>query len=195
MGKEFELKYQVSEAAFDAIRQQYGPFVSIEMETTYYDTPQGDFGARRWTLRRRYENGAAVCTLKTPAPGHARNEWEVSASSMEDAIGKLITAGAPAELKTLAAGTLIPLCGAQFTRLAANVAADGCMLELALDRGVLTGADRTLAFMEFEAELKSGSEAAAAAFAGQLAQRFGLVPEPRSKHHRALLLTQNDTDR
>ena len=194
MGQEFELKYQVSEAAFDAIRQHYGPFASIEMETTYYETLQGDFGARRWTLRRRYENGSAVCTLKTPAAGHARNEWEVSAPTIEEAIGLLVAAGAPAELETVAARTLIALCGARFTRLASTITADGCTVELALDRGVLTGGEKAFPFTELEVELKSGSEAAAMAFANLLALRFDLTPEHRSKHHRALLLTRNDTD-
>ena len=61
-------------------------------------------------------------------------------------------------------------------------------MELALDQGVLLGKEQELAFAEVEVELKSGSEAAATAFAEALAARFSLIPEPKSKVQRALEL-------
>ena len=67
MGREFELKYRADAAALAAIREEFGEFTSIAMETTYYDTPSGDLRRMRWTLRRRYENGISVCTVKTPS--------------------------------------------------------------------------------------------------------------------------------
>ena len=194
MGREFELKYRAEEGKIAAIREKYGDFETFSMETAYYDNANRALSPLHWTLRRRYENGSAVCTLKTPAAGHARNEWEVSAPTIEEAIGLLVAAGAPAELEAVAVRTLIALCGARFTRLASTITADGCTVELALDRGVLTGGEKALPFTELEVELKSGSDAAAIAFANLLALRFDLTPEHRSKHHRALLLTRNDTD-
>ena len=61
-------------------------------------------------------------------------------------------------------------------------------MELALDRGVLFGGGRELPFAEAEVEQKSGSEAAAEAFARRLAARFALTEEPKSKFQRALAL-------
>ena len=65
MGREFELKFRAAPEVLDAIRAEYGPFSPITMETTYYDTPDRRMGARKETLRRRYENGTAVYALKT----------------------------------------------------------------------------------------------------------------------------------
>ena len=78
MATEFELKYAATAANLEAIRAAVpGQYETISMETTYYDTPGHDLSARKWTLRRRLENGVSVCTLKTPASGSSRNEWEV----------------------------------------------------------------------------------------------------------------------
>ena len=77
MGKEFELKYRADDAIIEAIRETYGDFREISMETTYYGTADGALSQRKWTLRRRMENEVSVCTLKTPGGAHARNEYEV----------------------------------------------------------------------------------------------------------------------
>ena len=57
-----------------------------------------------------------------------------------------------------------------------------------LDEGCLLGGSKELPFAEVEVELKSGSEAAAIAFAQTLAKEYGLVPEPKSKVQRAMEL-------
>ena len=190
MGREFELKYRADAAAIAAIREKIGEFTSISMETAYYDTPSGEFGRRHWTLRRRYENGLSVCTLKTPAPDGSRGEWEVRAETIETAIPSLVEAGAPEALTSLAAEGLTLSCGARFTRLAKSVASPGAVLELALDEGVLLGGGQELPFAEVEAELKEGSEEAVRAFADALAAEFALEEETRSKHARAMLLAK-----
>ena len=61
-------------------------------------------------------------------------------------------------------------------------------MELALDRGVLLGGGKELPFAEAEVELKQGRDGDAVAFATELAARFGLIPEPKSKLRRALSL-------
>ena len=77
MATEFELKYAATTAQLSKIRAAVpGEYTAISMETTYYDTPDHALSARKWTLRRRLENGTSVCTLKTPAGGLGRNEWE-----------------------------------------------------------------------------------------------------------------------
>lgn len=190
MGREFELKYAAAPEQQAAIRELFPDLVPIEMETTYYDTPAGDLSARRWTLRRRFEDGRSVCTLKTPAPGGARGEWELEMGDIRDAIPELCKLGAPEELVSLAENGVIQVCGARFTRLAGVISAEGCTLELALDSGILTGGGRTGPLCEVEVELKAGSDADAVAYAQALARRFGLSPQPKSKYRRALELAR-----
>lgn len=95
------------------------------------------------------------------------------------------------DLEPLAQGTLVPLCGARFVRHAGTLVLENCTVEIALDRGILTGGSREVPLCEIEVEMKSGSEQATIAFAQALAQRFGLVPEEKSKYRRALELTRD----
>ena len=191
MGREFELKYRATPPLQAALRQAYpGNWQTVAMETTYYDTPDGRLGDLHWTLRRRMENGKFVCTLKTPAGGLSRGEWETECADIIDAIPALLALGAPKELEDYTAQGVAESCGAKFTRLAGLLEAENCTVELALDEGILMGGGKELPFTEVEVELKAGSEEAAAAFAAKLAEEFGLTPEYRSKVARARALSQ-----
>ena len=189
MGREFELKYRATAEQIAAIGAKFGLFREISMETTYYDTPDRSLSARKWTLRRRFENGVSVCTLKTPHRDGGRGEWEMESHDLISAVPALCKLGAPAELESLVCNGVMEVCGARFTRLAALMEANGCTVELALDRGVLLGGGKELPLCEVEVELKKGDDAAAVAFAKELAQTFGLVPETASKYRRALALS------
>ena len=188
MGREFELKYRADSEKIAAVREKFGEFASIAMETTYYDTADHALGKNRWTLRRRLENGISVCTVKTPAPGGARGEWETACGDIGESIPVLCNLGAPMELKMYTKAGVLPICGAKFERLAKTICVEECTLELALDRGILLGGGKELPFAEVEVELKSGSEEAALTFAKALAAEFGLIPEAASKYKRALTL-------
>ena len=190
MGREFELKFRADEAKIAAIAAKYGDFTSISMETTYYDTPARALSPLHWTLRRRYENGKSVCTLKTPAPGGARGEWETECPDILSAIPELCKLGAPIQLVAYTIDGVEQVCGAKFTRLAKALELENCTVELALDRGCLMGGGQEAPLREVEVELKDGSEEAAIAFATALAEEFGLVPEHGSKYRRALALAQ-----
>ena len=190
MGREFELKYRATAEQLAAIGAAYGPFREITMETTYFDTPDRVFSQRKWTLRQRLENGVAVCALKTPGENGSRGEWETESGDITAAICTLCQLGAPEELKDLTAGGLEAVCSARFTRQAALIRAEGCTVELALDRGFLRGGIRMALLMEVEVELKEGSEEAATAFARTLASKYGLIPERFSKYARALALSK-----
>ena len=190
MGVELELKYKADETALQSINAAFPePGVTLQMETVYYDTPDGALSARHYTLRKRLENGVSVCTLKTPAK-QGRNEWETECDNIQDAVPVLCKLGGPEELSSLTQAGLVPVCGAKFTRIAKTVQLPDAVVELALDRGVLTGGDKALPFYEVEAELKSGSEAALMVFSQALAQRFSLKPEPKSKFRRSLDLSK-----
>lgn len=186
MGREFELKYRAQTKTLARIREDLGGFDPIAMETVYYDTPERTLSALRWTLRQRMENGISVCTLKLPAPGGAREEWEVMDASLADALPRL----AEMSGKSLDFPDLHPLCGAKFTRLRKLEIHDGCTVEIALDQGILTGGNRELPFGELEVELKEGSEEAVFRFAKDLAAKYGLTPEEKSKFARAKALAE-----
>lgn len=185
MGREFELKYRLNAGAKRKIREIYAPFREITMRTVYYDTPGGDLGKRRWTLRLRLENNVPVCTVKIPLPDGSKGEWETECDDLMRGVSLLCEMGAPAELEALTQNGVVPTCGAAFTRLAADIAFGGSRLELALDEGILFREDAQMPLLELEVELKSGSDADAVGFARELAQTYGLEPEPVSKFKRA----------
>lgn len=188
MATEYELKYRATLAVLAEIDGAFSaPGIKIAMETTYYDTPDGALSSRRYTLRKRLENGIAVCTLKVPA-GNARGEWETQCHSIEAALPRLYAIGAP----ELQVAGLAAICGAKFTRIAKTITLTDCAVELALDQGVLTGGGKEMPLCEVEVELKSGSQDACDAFARELATRFSLVPESDSKFCRAMRLYKGE---
>lgn len=192
MATEYELKYQATPQVLQAVEAAFsGDWMQIQMETAYYDTPSGALSRRRYTLRRRLEGGASVCTLKTPA-GEARNEWETECESIEAAIPKLLAMGCPEELKQLAGEGLVHICGAKFMRLAKTVPLENCTVELALDKGELLGGGKTQPLCELEVELKAGKAEDCAVFAKALAEQFKLQPEEKSKFARALALYRGE---
>ena len=188
MAREFELKYAATAEDLEVLKGKYPHLHPITMETTYYDSLDGRLGDRHWTLRRRMENGVAVCTLKVPGQGFGCGEWEIECDDIFAALPKLMAMDAPEELEELTSGGLKEFCGARFTRLAGLVEAEGCTVELALDQGHLLGGSKELFFSEVEVELKSGSEEAAVAFGQTLAREMDLKPESRSKVARARAL-------
>jgi inorganic triphosphatase YgiF len=185
MGIEFELKFRIGGEAMEALAESMGPCDVLDMETAYYDTPDGALSRRHYTLRRRMESGKSVCTLKTPAGGSARNEWEVECPAIEEAIPMLCKLGCPEILPELVAEGLVQTCGARFRRRFWKIAFHGSTLELALDQGILMGSGREIPLRELEIELKEGTREAAVSFASLLTGRYGLEPESKSKFRRA----------
>ena len=199
MGREFEMKYRADARQQAAIRAQFGPWRTMTMETTYYYTPGGSLSARKITLRKRMENGKAVCTVKTPAHGGGRGEWETECDDIEAAIPVLCKLGCPEEILLLTRDGVAPVCGARFTRQFTAVVQSGMELELALDEGVLLGGGREIPLCEVEIEAKpscdadqDATEAAAKAWGDRFQQEFGLQPEGKSKFSRANALAKGE---
>ena len=189
MGYEYEMKYAASPEQLEALFRRFsGSFHTLTMETTYYDTENRDFSSRRYSLRLRKENGEPVCNLKIPLDAFSRGEWECREADIAAGAEILARMSGVKELEALAQQPLFPLCGARFTRRAAELSPEGCTVELALDQGVLLGGGKELPFAEVEVELKQGRDEDAVAFAQTLASRFGLTQEPKSKLRRALEL-------
>lgn len=193
MGAEYELKFRADPQVLRSVYTTFpARWQTVQMQTSYYDTPSGSLSARRWTLRRRLENGVSVCTLKTPGSDNTRGEWEVDCDRIETAIPELCKLSGYVELASLCAEGLVPICGARFTRKAGLFQLLDCSVEVALDEGVLTGGSREIPLCELEVELKDGSREAADAFAAQLAQIYDLQSEPKSKFARALALYKDE---
>ena len=192
MGVEYEIKFKATEEVLSAIdRGIAGETAVFQMETTYYDTPSGALSARFYTLRRRLENGKAVCTLKAPAK-QGRGEWEIPCEDILQAIPKLVAMGCPADLPDLVQEGLIPVCGAKFARIAKTLTLPEGIVELALDRGILFGGGREAPLCEAEVELKEGSVSLCDAFGKMLATEFSLKTEKKSKFRRALALYKGE---
>lgn len=180
MGVELEYKFAATPELLQKIAGAFGPFRTIHMQTTYYDTPSRSFSRARCTFRLRRENDACICTLKLPLPDGSRAEFECQADTIEAGLAQLPQAQA------LADGPLEAVCGARFTRLACDTGS----AELALDRGVLLGGGKEIPLCEVEAEHKRGDPAETLALAQLIMGRFGLLPEPRSKFARAMALAE-----
>lgn len=193
MAKELELKFYATKEVFEKVLSAFSAeYEKIQMETTYFDTPQRSFSARKMTLRRRFENGVSVCALKTPLPGNARGEWEVIAGDWDSAVPLLLDAGAPELLEELAKEGLSPLCGAKFTRLALPLQENDFTAEIAFDEGVLTGGGKEIPLCELEIELKTGNEDAFLEYCRVFAALYGLAECKESKFRRAFLLCQGE---
>ena len=192
MGAEYELKYRANAESLTSVFTTFpARWQTIAMETTYYDTPSRSLSQRRWTLRRRTENNVSICTLKTPGAGLERGEWEVECESIENSLLELCKLGAPDELLYLCKEGLLVSCGARFTRRAGIFTLRDCVMEIALDQGVLMGGGRDLPLFELEVEHKDGDRKTMEVFAGELADIYGLQPEEKSKFARALELCED----
>ena len=192
MGIEFELKYRATPEILKQVAENVpGQVCQFAMQTTYYDTADGLLSRQYCTLRQRLENEASVCTLKMPAIGAGRAEYNVQCRDIREAIPELCKLGnLPLEKELLA--DLQEVCGARFDRMAITVEIPGAVVELALDTGVLAGGGREAPLCELEIELKTGSQAAVEFYGKALALRYGLTPETKSKFRRAALLAKGE---
>lgn len=189
MGREFELKYSATPEKLEVIRKEWENWTVISMETTYFDTLENTLSEQKCTLRQRMENGNAVCTLKTPAAGFGRGEWELQAEWSKETVSKLFAA---AGREMIPFEMLEPACGARFTRLEKIVELSDCTVEIALDEGVLLGGGKEIPLCEIEVELKKGAEESAVNWASHLAARYGLLQLTESKFHRAAILAKGE---
>lgn len=191
MALEYELKYTADEEILSSIANVLPPATQeLRMHTVYFDTPAEDLAARRYTLRLRKENDKSIATLKTPAKGKGREEYEVEAADMEAAVPALCKLGAPAEIADLAAKGLEAVCEAKFHRTTWDLFIGDAYIELALDKGVLLGGGKEEAFCEVEVELKEGDKEIVDAFGADLANACGLKEQPRGKYQRAKALAK-----
>jgi len=176
---------------------QAGSVTTTHMEAVYYDTPSRLLWKGGFAFRIRKEGERWVATLKGAGQAagglHQRREWnaEVDGSVVKREVFCRMP-GAEAVVKLLAGQDeeLEPLFQTSFSRWSGLVhpAGSDAVIEMALDKGVITAAEKSEVIAEVELELKAGTAAQLLAFGAVLAKRYPLLPEWRSKYYRGLQL-------
>lgn len=173
------------------IGPKLGARKQTSMETTYYDTEDGALSRMRWTLRLRREGGKSICTLKGPAEGLSRPETETDAESMEEGIAALLLRDElPEAVRAALRGTMVPTCGARFSRTEAVYDDGELSFVLSYDFGEYMNGSHRAPLCEMELELVSGGETRLLAFGEHLAAKHALPVSTESKHSRALALAE-----
>jgi triphosphatase len=157
---ETELKFDIDPAAADQLIERLALASEGEeliLKTVYYDTAAADLRSQGVTLRVRDDGGRRIQTVKqTTASAIRRGEWEqeiegpapdleaVKDSPLAKALGRLN--GAP----------LKPAFEVTVERARRELAVDGGVVEVALDRGAVSAEGYGTPICELELELKSG---------------------------------------
>ncbi len=165
----------------------------LSMDAIYFDTADGMLRDQKVGLRLRRENAETMCCMKlrnTAQNGlHVHEEYECPADTLTEGLSKLASVGAPAALcETLAQTSLIPIAQVSFLRHPILWEHGRFSAELCFDQGHFVNNGRDAAFSEIECEFKAGDISAFEHTCTELAARFALVPELRSKLARALSL-------
>ena len=188
----------------------------IAMDSRYFDTPDGLLAAHGHALRLRTENESRIMTVKSGGPAgdglHQRLEWSVELTSDDDPLAnpergfeldafmrRAVSDGDPDDLlydilHLVAGQTLVEVCQIVFTRQAYDIGYGDTLMELALDEGELRGGGQSAPLCELELELREGDARDLVALGEELAIRFGLVPENKSKLARCLALAGRRAD-
>lgn len=178
-----------------------------EMDARYFDTEEGTLQSLGAAFRIREEGEAIVATLKTRSKVvgslHQRMEWSLeqeddqpdperfrrmahSQGDPDEVLEEIMEALGDRELKEIAR--------TRFDRSVLLIGMEDTLVEVAVDVGTLTGGRHTEAFAELELELKEGDARVLLALGEAMAERYGLIPETRSKYRRCLDLAKKEEE-
>jgi triphosphatase len=200
---EIELKLALPKSAARAVRAHplllaAPPPKRTRVRAVYFDTPELALREHSAALRVRRAGGVWTQTFKhggvAGAGVHSRTEAECEVPGLAPDLEKL--AGVPgAEMlgRKRIAGRLIQVFETQFMRTAWQLAAaDGSLIEVALDIGEIWSAGRSAPICELELELLAGHPAALYRTALTLQETLPLFPEGLSKAARGYRLFANE---
>ncbi|MEW5790247.1 MAG: CHAD domain-containing protein [Pseudomonadota bacterium] len=168
------------------------------LEARYFDTADGALRQARLAYRIRREGARWVATIKADGSSfgglHQRPEWNVAvAEPTPDLAPFLATPIGPTLREAVSDAPLVELFRTRFERTMLDLhTPTGDAIEFAADRGEILAGEAREAILELELELKAGEPGALLRLGARLARDFPLLPEPRSKFHRALLLAGLD---
>ncbi|MEN6566410.1 MAG: CYTH and CHAD domain-containing protein [Veillonellales bacterium] len=172
------------------------PAVTQSLEARYYDTANQALQQSRLAYRVRREGERWVATVKgdgMSAGGlHCRQEWNVAVEDDAPDIEPFMATPVGFRLRQAVGGAeLLPLFITRFQRRIFNIStADGSRIEAAADRGEIVAGEteRREPILEVELELKQGQPTVLLQLGAELSRRFPLLPEPKSKYYRGLVL-------
>ncbi|NNM58718.1 MAG: CYTH domain-containing protein [Legionellales bacterium] len=200
MNIELEIKLAISDAAIVLLKQHpmlqkpMCPSSKRRLISTYFDTPDKQLRKQGYALRIRQDEGLFTQTLKGRATAQfgltARNEWEWP---LEQFALDFSLIPVP-ELKTMFSDSNVmqyfsPRFTTDFIREAWDIElSDQTLIEVALDRGIISVGEHSSPIQELELELKKGNPETLKAFANLFQVELGLSPENRSKAARGFAL-------
>ena len=168
------------------------------LDSIYYDTPEGALRARHAALRLRRAGRRTLQTLKTGDPGDPvrRGEWEVALPAPALDMAAFRSVQAQDVLGRIPASALRPVLATRVKRRLRVLqipddpaAGEGAaVVEVAFDDGVIEAGGETRPIAEIELELKRGDPAALYRLARRLLAIAPLTVETQSKAARGWLL-------
>ncbi len=175
------------------------PFRETVMDAVYFDSASGALTGRKWALRLRREGDVPVVTIKIPSDTvlgggiFCRNEWQVTADSIEEGVPRLVEMGAPAEIGEIVKNTpMQEKCRIRFTRSSSVLyLPDGVRIDMAIDSGDVSAGEKHDPMLELELELLFGDSAAMIRLSTELIAKYSLQKEYISKYERALRLIRS----
>jgi inorganic triphosphatase YgiF len=198
MGSELELRLAVPDAAVNDLAAWLTALPGARhqpLQATYFDTASRQLGRAGWGLRLRREGQAWVQTMKGPLQADGLTRPEHNVPRAPDGPMPPLDAQAHAADPLAAAALAVlseplqPVFGTEIDRLRVTTTlAQGCCIELALDRGWLNAAGQRAAVQELELEWLSGPLAPLFDEALRWVHSHALVLEPRSKAARGQAL-------
>jgi inorganic triphosphatase YgiF len=201
MSQEIEIKLSVPEEhalrLWEVLAHPHDKPVTHRLFSAYYDTPERALKAAGAALRLRREDGRWIQTVKSAGHVtgglHQRAEHEVEVAAQlpsfpgvaEAGFGDLVADRRLREALTVAFTT-------EFNRTSTLLRpADGRVVEVSLDRGVIAAGDRREQICEIELELKSGPPRSLFDLALEIAAALPVRLDNRSKAERGYALAAN----
>lgn len=206
--QEIELKFQVPPESRSRLVEAMGTTASetTRLRARYFDTADRLLARSAFALRLRQEGEGWVQTLKGRGDGlmtRLEHNAPLGADTGDEAPALSLErhAGTPAgealvALLTRAGYTPADLTlqfSTDITRTHAQVQAEGAVIELALDAGVIEGGGQSLPVWEIEFELVEGAPQGLLALAYLWTEAFGLWLDARSKAERGDRLARRVT--
>lgn len=195
---ETELKFEVDAAAAKRLSENLelpSEGDLRKLRSVYYDTPDADLRAQGYALRVRDDGRRRVQTLKHGGDGLGihRGEWEVEVKGPGPDVGAAGDSPLSDVLGKREAAQLAPAFEVKVERTTRELVVDGGVVEVALDRGMVSAGGSGEAVLELELELKHGSPQALFTLARDLSGVAPMSLSFASKAERGYALKDGET--
>lgn len=167
---------------------------SIALTSIYYDTPFQHLLKRGIVYRVRKEGERFTATIKKEGTSRGylqqRQEWNIEVSSLSPDMSPFLYASVGSEIKeAIGSSDLQPLFSSCFTRTYALLFLEkSTQVGLAVDVGEILAENAAEPICELELELKHGELPVMLQAGHIISEKYGLLPEGRSKFSRGLAL-------